>query len=177
MKAAQHRPREDSLQKNRWIVATLMTGIVWISGGRAVAQDAGSQAAFDQDIKLFRKDVRSLKKQIIAANMDLSDTEAEQFWPIYDRYTAELTAIYDTKFALLEEYAENYAAMTSPQAERYLNGRAEAEESITQLRLKYIPIFRKVLSGKSTALFFQLDWRLGLVIELQLASQTPLIEP
>jgi hypothetical protein len=33
------------------------------------------------------------------------------------------------------------------------------------------------LSGKSTALFFQLDWRLGLIMDLQLASQTPLIEP
>jgi hypothetical protein len=26
-------------------------------------------------------------------------------------------------------------------------------------------------------LFFQIDWRLGLVMDLQLASQTPLIEP
>ena len=45
------------------------------------------------------------------------------------------------------------------------------------LRLKYFPVFRKVLSGKSTALFFQMDWRLALVMDLQLASQTPLIEP
>jgi hypothetical protein len=38
-------------------------------------------------------------------------------------------------------------------------------------------MFRKILSGKSAALFFQLDWRLGLIMDLQLASQTPLIEP
>ncbi len=46
-----------------------------------------------------------------------------------------------------------------------------------KLRLKYFPVFREVLSGKATALFFQLDWRLGLIMELQLTSQTPLIEP
>jgi hypothetical protein len=46
-----------------------------------------------------------------------------------------------------------------------------------KLRLKYYPLFRQVLSGKSTALFFQMDWRLGLILELQLASQTPLIQP
>jgi hypothetical protein len=165
------------VHKNTWIATTLVAGVVWISGGRALAQDPVSQPAYDQDIKLFRKDVRSLKKQIIAANMDLTDTEAEQFWPIYDRYTAELIAIYDTKYALINEYAQNYTTLTSPQAEHYLNGRAAAEEAIMQLRLKYIPIFRKVLSGRLTALFFQLDWRLGLVMELQLASQTPLIEP
>jgi hypothetical protein len=33
------------------------------------------------------------------------------------------------------------------------------------------------LSGKATALFFQMDWRLGLIMDLQLASQTPLIAP
>ena len=155
----------------------MVAGVVWISGGRAFAQDLVSQPAYDEDIKLFRKDVRSLKKQIIAANMDLTDTEAQQFWPIYDRYTAELSAIYDTKYALINEYAQNYTTLTNQQAEHYLSGRAAAEEAIMQLRLKYIPIFRKVLSGRLTALFFQLDWRLGLVMELQLASQTPLIEP
>jgi hypothetical protein len=157
-------------------MAAVVSTVFWLSGGSALAQDAGSQPENSEDIKLLGKDVRSFKKQIIAANMDLSDTEAEQFWPIYDRYAAELASIYGTTYALLAEYAENYSTMTSPQAERYLNGRAEADAAISQLRLKYIPIFRKVLSGKSTALFFQLDWRLSLIMELKLASQTPLIE-
>jgi hypothetical protein len=30
-------------------------------------------------------------------NMDLSDAEAEKFWPVYDRYAADLSRIYDTK--------------------------------------------------------------------------------
>src|SRR5580704_14113889 len=30
--------------------------------------------------------------------------------------------------------------------------------------------------GQSTALFFQMDWRLCLIMELQLASHTPLIQ-
>ena len=83
----------------------------------------------------------------------------------------------DTKYALIKEYAGNYTIMTDDQAEKYVLGRADVEEGILQVRLKYFPLFRKVLSGKSTALFFQLDWRLGLIMNLQLASQTPLIEP
>jgi hypothetical protein len=66
--------------------------------------------------------------------------------------------------------------MTGDQAEIYLRKRAAVEESIMQLRLKYLPIFRKVLSGRETALFFQIDWRPGLMIDLQLA-QMPLINP
>jgi Spy/CpxP family protein refolding chaperone len=139
----------------------------------SIANDA-SQPSPDDFIELLRKDVRSQKKQIIAQNMDLSDAEAEKFWPIYDRYAAELSRIYDTKLALLNDYAENYTSMTGEQAENYIRKRAEVEESIMQLRLKYVPAFRKVLSGRETALFYQLDWRLGLAIDVELA-QVPLI--
>jgi hypothetical protein len=161
--------------KNSLIATTMLIGFALMSGNRALAQT--SQLESDEDIKLFRKDVRSLKKQIIAANMDLTDNEAQKFWPIYDRYTSELAAITDTKYTLLQEYVQNYGVMTSDQAESYIKGRAAVEESIMKLRLKYFPVFREVLSGKATALFFQMDWRLGLIMDLQLASQTPLIEP
>jgi Spy/CpxP family protein refolding chaperone len=154
------------------IVAAVVAGVWSVSGSLALAQDS-----FDEDVKLFRKDIRSQKKQIIAANMDLTDEEAQQFWPIYDQYTAELAGLWDAKFALLKEYAENYTFMNNEQAESYITGRAAVEESIMQLRLKYFPVFRKVLSGKSTALFFQMDWRISLIVDLQLASQIPLIQP
>ena len=172
--------------KKTLLLTTVLLGVSSMGGNRVLAQDLVPQAATpaasgqdssDEDIKLFRKDVRSLKKQIIAANMDLTDTEAQQFWPIYDRYTAELAKIFDKKYALLNEYAQNYTTITGEQAERYIKGRADVEESTLQLRLRYFPLFRKVLSGTETALFFQMDWRLGLVMDLQLASQTPLVQP
>jgi hypothetical protein len=130
----------------------------------------------DQDIELLKKDLRSQKKQIVAANMQLTDTEAEKFWPIYDRYAADLAAIYDTKMALVGEYLDNYTTMNGDEAESYLRRRAALEEDVMQLRLKYVPAFRKVLSGRQTALFFQIEWRLDLLINLQLA-QAPLIDP
>jgi hypothetical protein len=174
------------MNKQSWIATALLAGISAMSSARAFAQAPAphpetvaesDQASYAEDIRLLRKDLRSLKKQIIAANMYLTETEAERFWPIYDRYTAELATINDTKYDLITEYAQNFTTMTSEQAESYIQGRAAVEESVMQLRLKYAPIFRTVLSGKATAQFFQLDWRLGLIRDLQLASQTPLIEP
>jgi hypothetical protein len=143
----------------------------------AGTRPASAQDPVDEDIKLIRKDLRSQRKQIIAANMVLGDKEAEQFWPLFERYTQELVARQDEKYALLKQYAQDYSTITDDQAEKYLRGRASVEQAILQVRLKYFPLFLKVLSGKSTALFFQLDWRLGLIMDLQLASQTPVIEP
>jgi len=169
----------------RFMVAAALAGIVLMPGRPAAAQDAGAQAntvvldqpSADESIRLFRKDVRSLKKQIISANIELTDAEAQQFWPIYDRYTAEMGKIEDRKFELLKEYARNYDTITDAQADAYIKGRAEVEESILQLRVKYLPIFRRVLSGKTSALFTQMEWRLALVVDLQLASQVPMIQP
>lgn len=135
-----------------------------------------TQWSADQDLQLLKSDVRSQKKQIVAANMDLTDSEAEKFWPVYDRYAADMGKIYDTKIALIQEYLENYQSMSGEQAEAYLRRRAAAERDLMQVRVNYIPEFRKVLTGRETVRFYQIDWRLDLMINLQLA-QAPVINP
>ena len=130
----------------------------------------------DQDIELLKSNLRSQKKQIVAANMDLTDAEAVKFWPVYDRYAADLAKIYDTKIALFQEYVENNQSMSGDEAESYLRRRAGVEQDVMQLRIKYLPEFRKVLSGRETTLFYQIDWRLDLIINLQLAL-APMINP
>jgi hypothetical protein len=136
-----------------------------------------TQNTMDEDIDLLRKDIRSQKKQMIAANMKLTDKEAELFWPIYDQYTTELVKVNNQKYAVIKQYAQNYDTLTDDQAVTLTRQALEVDGSVAQLRLKYIPLFRKVLSGKKTATFFQLDRRLVMLIDLQLASQIPLVEP
>ena len=135
-----------------------------------------SQGNTDQDIDLLRKDIRSQKKQVIAANLNLTDKEAEQFWPIYDQYTKELVAINDKKYAAIKQYAQNYDTLTDSQALDLTRQALEVDQEVSQLRMKYIPIFGKVLSGKKTALFFQLDRRLVMLIDIQLSSVVPLVQ-
>jgi Spy/CpxP family protein refolding chaperone len=182
--------KKEPVSQKKFLVITLML-VAFAATSSALGQNsssakkdaAKSSTADDASklnpnnfIELLRKDIRSQKKQIIAENMDLTDAEAEKFWPVYDQYAAELSKTYDTKLALLNDYAENYSSMTGEQAENYIRKRADVEQSIMQLRLKYVPAFRKVLSGRETALFYQLDWRLGLAIDVELV-QVPLINP
>jgi len=47
----------------------------------------------DQDIQLLKSNIRSQRKQIVAANMDLTDAEAEKFWPVYNRYADDVAKI------------------------------------------------------------------------------------
>jgi hypothetical protein len=141
------------------------------------APAASSQSSTDQDVDLLRKDIRSEKKQIIAANLTLSDVEATKFWPVYDQYTAELVKINDAKYAAIKDYATNYDTLTDAKALELLQQIVGVDQSVAQLRQKYVPIFAKVVSGKKTALFFQLDRRLVMLIDLQLASAIPMVQP
>lgn len=131
----------------------------------------------DQDIQLLRKNLRSQRKQIIAANMKLSDTEAEKFWPVYEQYVSDLVKINTQKYALIKQYLQAQGAMSDADAETAVNQWLNVDKSVGDLRVQYIPNFRKVLSPKNTALFYQLDRRIQLMIDLQLASSIPLIEP
>jgi hypothetical protein len=135
------------------------------------------QGSVDQDVDLLRHDLRSQKKQIIAANLQLTDSESEKFWPIYDQYTTELVKINDAKYAAIKEYVQNYDTMTDDRATALAVQIIGVDGQVSQLRERYIPIVGKVLSGKKTALFFQLDRRLVMLIDIQLATQLPMIQP
>jgi len=136
---------------------------------------ASNSAGIDQDAQLLREDIRSEKKQIIAANMGLTDAEAVKFWPVYDQYAAELAKLGDTRYALIKEYAQTYDAMTDAEADSLLKRATALDEQQVQLRTTYIPNVRAVLPAKKTALFFQLDRRISLLIDLQIASNIPLV--
>jgi ABC-type sugar transport system ATPase subunit len=140
------------------------------------AASKDSQTASEQDIKLLRQDIRSAKKQLVAANLTLTDAEATKFWPVYDQYSAEMTKIGDQKTALIKEYAANFGSLTDAQALSLTNRSLALDEAVAQLRTKYVPIVNKVLPGTKTATFFQIDRRLTTLIDLQVASQIPLVQ-
>lgn len=131
----------------------------------------------DANIQLMRQDIRSERKKVVAANLPLTETEATKFWPVYDRYIAETIQVNDVRFALLKEYARNFDATSEQQADSFIKRWLALDNDNTQLRLKYIPEFEKVVSHKKTAMFFQIDRRVSMLIELQLASQVPLVKP
>lgn len=136
---------------------------------------APPSSASDQDIQMLRENIQGQRKQITAANMPLTPDEATKFWPLYDQYRKEASKNGDERWALIQDYAKNYNTMTDAQANDYIKREAANEQKVIALRMKYVPIFEKVISPKKTALFCQIDHRIDLMIQLQLASQIPMV--
>jgi hypothetical protein len=124
----------------------------------------------------LRQDIRSSTKQLVAANLTLTDAEATKFWYVYDQYAAEMAKRGDEKYALIKEYAQKFGTMTDAQAQSLLDRSLATDEAIAKLRIKYVPIVSKVLLGTKTATFCQIDRRPTGLIDLQIASLIPLVQ-
>ena len=157
--------------------------VLAISTSTACAQQAAPERKVSADqvaddtVQLMRQDIRSERKKIVAANLPLTEAKAVKFWPVYDLYVGEHSKIYDIRYALLGEYAQNSNTMTGEQANGFIKHWTATDEQMAQLRLSWMPEFEKVISPKKTAMFYQTDRRLGLMVELQLSSQIPLVKP
>ena len=173
------------MKKN--ILAALASIGMCVSGSpRVVAQDRSSQSAAtapasaeaftNQQFALLLKDIRSIKKQVIAANLTLTDSEATKFWPVYEQYSAEFGKINDARAALVKEYSDEYGTQTDEQADSLVRRWLDVDIAAAQLRQKYVPVFRQVLPGKKAATFFQLDRRISMMIDVQITSQLPLMQ-
>jgi hypothetical protein len=165
--------------RNKLMALLFLAGVGFLAAPSSPAQAVASKDSVtvtDQDIQLLRQDLRSRKKQLVAANLALTDTEATKFWPVYDQYSAEMTKIGDQKYALIKEYAQGFGSLTNEQAQSLLDRSLALDAAIAQLRIKYVPIFNTVLPATKTATFFQIDRRLTGLIDLQLSSAIPLVQ-
>lgn len=163
------------------LMAVVLIGASWMLGGPAASaqdmqQEKTAHVISNRDLSLLRQDLRSKRKQLIAANLKLTETDAAKFWPVYDQYITELIAINDRKFGMIQDYADNWGKMTNDESLLFVRNWLDMDIALAQLRQKYVPMVAKVLDGKKTATFFQLDRRIAMMLELQVSSQMPLVQ-
>jgi len=130
----------------------------------------------DQDIEMLREDLRAQRKQITAQNMTLTADEATKFWPIFDQYRQEAKRLNDDRWALIKDYAANYKSMTDAQAQDYIARSNAFDQQLLELRMKYVPLFERVISPRKAALWYQIDRRIDLLINVQLSGRIPMVD-
>jgi len=141
------------------------------------SQSAQPTTVTDKDIEMLRQDLRDQRKQIVALNLPLTGDEATKFWPVFDQYRKAAIKPNDERWAVIKEYAQSYDTMTDEQAQTLMKRANAVDEQLLALRMRYVPMFEKVISPKKTALFYQIDRRVDLLINLQLSSMIPMVNP
>jgi hypothetical protein len=157
------------------ILVTLGLSALLIFSMSCLAQGASTTAQIEKDLDLMRRDLRSEKKQILAMNVSFTADEATKFWPVYDAYAMEMTGNYDKFYTLIKDYAAHQTTLTDPQAIALIKRWNDIQIDLAKTREKYIPLVEKVIPGRKAALFFQIDRRLYALMDLQIASEIPLV--
>ena len=129
----------------------------------------------DKDILLLRRNLRSEKKKIIAMSVPLTEAESTKFWPVYDEYAEEMRKHNDEFYTIIKEYAANQKTLTDEQAIGMIKRWSDIQVRVAQTRQRYVPLFEKVIPGRKAALFLQIDRRLYALMDLQTASEIPLV--
>ena len=130
----------------------------------------------DDDIKLMRQDIQATKEDIIKDTMQFTDAEGTAFWPIYKEYAQEQHAIADKRLAAISDYANKYDTLTDSDAKDLTKRMFQVEEDTQSLKKKYFSKFEGALGAKRAAKFYQVDNRLSLILNVQIASVVPLIQ-
>jgi hypothetical protein len=159
------------------IFSCLVLGFAFLmANSNALAQrETATGVQVEKDLDLLRRDLRAEKKKLIALNVPLTETEATKFWPVYDEYAAAMKTHYDAFYSVIKDYAANQKTLTDAQAASMVARWSQIQVELAQTRQKYVSIVEKVIPGKKAALFFQVDRRLYALIDLQVASEVPLV--
>lgn len=139
----------------------------------ARAQEPADQPAVDAYIDALRADFRADKIALITEAMQFSEKEGKAFWPVYKRYETELAALNNERIRLIKSYTEQFAALTDSDAKVMAQKALDLEGRRVELKKKYFAQFNQALPGLTVAKFFQLEYRLDLLVNLRLASELP----
>ena len=128
------------------------------------------------NMQLVREKIKTDKKLFIAQNMNLTESEAKVFWPVYENYQKDLAKLVDKTVKLIENYAANYETMTEEAAKGLIDGYLAIEAERVTLMKSFLPKFRKVLPEKKVARYYQLENKIDAVVNYGLARQIPLVK-
>jgi hypothetical protein len=152
------------------VICVFLTSIV-----SAQTVEVQAKPLSDTDIQLLRSDVQSTKNEVIAHTMQFTDAESTAFWPLYRDYVRDQQVIGDERLQLIKDYAQHFDSLSDATADELTQRFINTETKMVALRENYWPRFKKALGGKRAAKFYQVDNRLTLMVNLQLASEIPLV--
>ena len=139
-----------------------------------LALAAPAMAARDL-IELMRSDLRTEKRAIITQAMQLTEAQSDKFWPLYKEYEDQLVKLNDQRVTLIKDYGATYNSMTDKTAKDLIDRSFKLEEQRTSLLKKYVSKMGKTIDVKTAARWAQVEHAVDSAIDLQIASELPLI--
>ena len=130
------------------------------------------------NLQILRDKIKADKKLVVATNMELTESEAKNFWPIYDEYQKDLHRINQRIVDVLESYAADFRGktLTDDRAKKLIDEALAIEQAEVNLKSTYAPKLGKALPVKKVARYLQIENKIRAVVKYDLAQGVPLVQ-
>ena len=154
------------------LVAVLLTlGLA----GLAHAQANPTLDEFNLAVEDARTILQAEHKLLVSENLGLTASEAEAFWPVYDRYAAELDKAGDRRVKLISDFVASFDNLSNDKAKQLIADMLRYQKEVLKVREKYAKKFQQVLPATKVARFYQIENKLDALVSFVLASEIPLV--
>ncbi len=127
-------------------------------------------------MEVERAALKTEKKAIVANAMEFTEEESTVFWPLYNEYNEKKYVINTKIYNNIVDYADNFETLNDEKAIELWTNSMKYKEELAKLERTYFKHFQKILPGKKAARYFQVESKLRMLIDAQLALEIPLIE-
>jgi hypothetical protein len=153
-----------------------------VAAGLLVFAVAFPAPAWTQDkpadnMQVLRDKIKADKKLLVATNMELTESEAKGFWPVYEQYQQELANFNQRIGKLIESYAAAYRtnSMTDEAAKKIIADFVAIEKGEAAVKEYFVPKLSQVLPPKKVARYLQIENKIRAALKYELADEIPLI--
>jgi hypothetical protein len=157
----------------------LRTGMVMVMVAALVGLGvlAAAQDKPTDNMQILRDKIKADKKLLVANNMQLTESEAKAFWPVYEQYQQELANFNQRIVKLIESYAAAYRtpSMTDEAAKKLIADFVAIEKGEAAVKEFFVPKLSQVLPPKKVARYLQLENKIRAAIKYELAGEIPLV--
>ena len=142
----------------------------------AFAQNAPADKPAD-NTQILRDKIKADKKLVVATNMDLTESEAKGFWPVYEAYQKDLEAINKRTVAMIKSYVDafNTKSMDNEKATKLTSDFLAIQADEVKLMQSYVPKLNKVLPATKVARYLQIENKIRTIIKNEFVDQVPLV--
>ena len=160
------------LVKKPLIVAAAIVMMLFGFAPLRAAQDKPAD-----NMQILRDKLKADKKLLVASNMELTESEAKGFWPIYDQYQKELQKINQRMAKVLESYADDNRgkSLTDDKAKKLIDEAVSVEQAEANIKSTFAPKLSKVLPVKKVARYLQIEKKIRAVVRYDIAQGVPLV--
>jgi len=139
---------------------------------------ARSQDKPANNLEIVHEKLKADKKLIVSKYMELTESEAKSFWPVYEDYQKDLQKIHERLGALLKSYAADYRgkSLTDEKAKKLLDEWIALEQDEVKQRSAFIPKVTKALPAKKAARYLQIENEYRMLLRYDLAATVPLAQ-